>query len=1409
MDVDLSIPEGAPPELVSKLTALIEELEEGDITAKGYRKHRENILSGWLENSSMTETASVAPTPSVYSKHRQSSIISYPVSETRTVGQERTPDSPTLEFLASLPPLQPPLPRRGIPDTVRHDPLNKNVRLTKFDNLPSILRHRAKTNVEITAFTVFGEKGKELQSITWGRLLSRSERVAQELREKSGLFRGDRVTLVYYENEHIEFIVALMGCFLAGLVAVPFGPEYLAALPKVLQSTQCHLLLTSESTWKHIKAKSSVVSLTNVTWWRTSDWDRYKRGELPALQVPDLAYIDYSVSPLGEFRGVVLSHRTILHQMTCITAMSQSAGVLKGQTQLRPDKVLCSLDCRRSTGLIFAVLHSIYAGNSTYFISSRTMRIPGLYAYIISKYRMTVLLSDSSSLKSICYNYQDAPDSTRNYKKHFTIDLSSVRSCMIVANQVDAEFLMAFTDRWLTPLGNRRAREIVTPMLTLTEHGGMVIAMRDWLNLENDKDQGLLTRYFIDREALKQNRIVLMNTNNNIETLSIGPFGYPLPDSTLAIVDPETKILCQENEVGEIWIDSPSISGGFWGLAEDTENTFHAKCYDRDGKLDTDFLRTGLLGFVVNGQVCLMGLLEDRLVQRNIPEEVDTEGMIVANALPDLTYFYSPHLVYTIVTSVPKIKECCIFQVPLNDELLSYVIIETPVAKPLMFSGVKREVERDMTLDEMCTQVVSILKAVHNFTAYCVIATEINATPRIRRSGDLEIAKLLARKYVKNGILQSVHVKYNISNAVTHIPTGQDPQGGIWSPAISYIRADSLQDQDRQYSGVDMHNMVQDDRSATSLDKFPSLMHIFQWRLTRQPDELAYMSIFMRAQENNRETTWSKLDQQVAGVYYYLKDHLRATVGTPALLMYTHSEDFVVAVLACFLLGVTVIPINTLNTERLDEDIPSLVKLKKAFKCDLILGNHETHGIMEGKAVSSYLKHHHMALGKLHNTSKVKPKLGMTCKQFTMNPKTLEKDFPALVWINWTPDHDYIASQMSHTSILGMSKIQKVTCQMSSTKPIIGCVRSVLGIGFLYTCCLGIYVGASTLLVSPVDYANNPTSFFLTASRYKVKDAYATVQMLEHACKSLKPKGYSLSELMNLLIIVDGRADTDIVNNVRLVFGSTGLETLAINMAYGCIGNPVVTTRSYMRLEPIDLWLDPVALRQGYVVIVNPWNCPNALHLQDSGMVSINTQIAIVNPETHMLCKTGEFGEIWILSEGNQTKFYRASERTNNDVMAGTIDGGDPNVEYMRTGDFGFLHSVTKGEDELQVLFVLGSIALTVEINGLQHFTFDVETTVEKSHPRITSSVFFNIGSGMSVICVETPTPKDRLPALSSVVVNSILEYHEFVVDIVVFVDSGKIPKSRLGEKQRKTLIQAYIKGSLSITAQYGIKAQN
>jgi acyl-CoA synthetase (AMP-forming)/AMP-acid ligase II len=1313
-------------------------------------------------------------------------------------------DLPPLDALQFQPPLEP----REVPFAI-HDPHDETIPMSNFDNIAAVLRHRGRTSAKSPAYWVLDSKGKEIASITWDKLAMRAEKVAQVIRDKSSLYRGDRVALIYRDAEIIDFAIALLGCFIAGVVAVPINElQDYQKLNLILTSTQAHLALTTDNNLKAFQRDITAQKLNwpkGVEWWKTNEFGSYhpkRKDDVPPLSVPDLAYIEFSRAPTGDLRGVVLSHRTIMHQMACLSAIISTApgnGPADTFNRNLRDKngrligggasseiLLSYLDARQGIGMILAVLLTVYGGHTTVWLESKAVDVPGLYAHLITKYKPTVMVADYPGLRRAAYNYQADPMATRNFKKGMDPNFQTVKLCLVDTLTVDSEFNELLTDRWFRPLRNTRSKEIVAPMLCLPEHGGMLIGVRDWLGGEErmgcplkldlgsdstpedekekeeekptppngfstllgqstttakeERAKMELSEVLLDREALKTNEVLVVAIGDEVGkraltepgTIRIGAFGYPIPDATLAIVDPENGLLASPNTVGEIWVDSPSLSGGFWALPKHTEQIFHARPYKFEPgdptptAIEPEFLRTGLLGTIIEGKIFVLGLYEDRIRQK--VEWVEDGGP--ENA--EHRYFFVQHIVVSIMKNVPKMFDCSAFDVFVNEEHLPVVVLESPAAStaPTASGGPPRQLDTAL-LDSLAERCMDVLLQEHNLRVYCVMITAPNALPRVLKNGRREIGNMLCRREFDQGNLPCVHVKFAVEHAVLNLPVGVDPVGGIWSPIATLSRGDLLSPADKQYSGIDRREVVIDDRTSTPLNNFSSITDLIQWRVARQPEELSFCTIDGRGKEG-KGVTWKKFDMKVAAVAVYLKNKVKLKAGDHVVLMYTHSEDFVFAIHACINLGVVVIPLAPMDQNRLSEDVPAFLHLVSEYRVRAVLVNQEVDHLLKVKAVSQHVKQTaqvlKVAIPNTYNTSKPpKQNSGLRDLGITMDPAWIQPGYPVVIWTYWTPDQRRLAVQLGHDTILGMCKVQKETCQMTSSRPVLGCVRSTTGLGFIHTCLMGIYIGTPTYLLSPVEFAQSPASLFLILSRYKIKDTYATPQMLDHAMSMMPGKGFTLHELKNMMISADARPRVDVFQKVRMHFAATGLDRTAINTVYSHILNPMIASRSYMCIEPMELWLDPKALRRGLIFVTDQEREPKALLVQDSGMVPVSTQIAIVNPESRELCMEGEYGEIWVDSEACVKGFYGSQDPFDVERFDGrTVE--DPSIRYVRTGDLGFLHSVRRPIGpggaivDMQVLFVLGNIGETFEINGLSHFPMDIEASVERCHRNIVPS---------------------------------------------------------------------------------------
>jgi acyl-CoA synthetase (AMP-forming)/AMP-acid ligase II len=122
-----------------------------------------------------------------------------------------------------------------------------------------------------------------------------------------------------------------------------------------------------------------------------------------------------------------------------------------------------------------------------------------------------------------------------------------------------------------------------------------------------------------DADALEQNRYA---PAANGRAVSLVSSGEPAPGIDVRIVDPETLRALSEGGVGEIWLRSASVAGGYHNRAAETIERFGAHTVEGDGP----YLRTGDLGLLNDGELYVTGRLKDLLIfnGRNLyPQDIE------------------------------------------------------------------------------------------------------------------------------------------------------------------------------------------------------------------------------------------------------------------------------------------------------------------------------------------------------------------------------------------------------------------------------------------------------------------------------------------------------------------------------------------------------------------------------------------------------------------------------------------------------------------------------------------------------------------------------------------------------------------------------------------------------------------
>jgi acyl-CoA synthetase (AMP-forming)/AMP-acid ligase II len=125
----------------------------------------------------------------------------------------------------------------------------------------------------------------------------------------------------------------------------------------------------------------------------------------------------------------------------------------------------------------------------------------------------------------------------------------------------------------------------------------------------------------VSRRALEQEGAARAPESGEEAKTLVG-CGRPSQGVTVWVVDPERRVALEHSRVGEIWVDSPSKAAGYFGLEEDTLETFRARLPGDD----RDYLRTGDLGFIHDGEVFICGRLKDLIIirGRNVyPQDIE------------------------------------------------------------------------------------------------------------------------------------------------------------------------------------------------------------------------------------------------------------------------------------------------------------------------------------------------------------------------------------------------------------------------------------------------------------------------------------------------------------------------------------------------------------------------------------------------------------------------------------------------------------------------------------------------------------------------------------------------------------------------------------------------------------------
>ncbi|MBW4513023.1 MAG: fatty acyl-AMP ligase [Scytonematopsis contorta HA4267-MV1] len=472
--------------------------------------------------------------------------------------------------------------------------------LSTVSTLVDLLRFRVLNQPNLTAYTFLLDGETETLSLTYAELDRQARVIAIKLRSMN--VAGSRALLLYPPG--LDFIAAFFGCLYAGVVAIPAYPpranQNMSRLQSIVSDAQATLALTTTSLLDNINSSFATNSEFQQLCWLATDSitsitsNLAEEWQEPSLSGSNLAFLQYTSGSTGTPKGVMVSHSNILHNLGLIKKSFADTPKSRGVSWLPP---------YHDMGLIGGVLQPLYVGAEMILMSPLAfMQKPLRWLKAISRFQVT-----TSGGPNFAY---DLCIRKTTPEQRASLDLSSWEVAFTGAEPIRAETLTQFVSTF-ADCGFRM--EAFHPCYGMAETTLIVSG--------SVKSSPPIISY-LDGVALEKNQVVAVADKRESTTREIVSSGGCLGQKVL-IVEPESLTTCPDNQIGEIWVSSPSVAGGYWNNSELTQQTFQAYVSDTG---EGPFLRTGDLGFLKDGELFITGRIKDVIIirgQNHYPQDIE------------------------------------------------------------------------------------------------------------------------------------------------------------------------------------------------------------------------------------------------------------------------------------------------------------------------------------------------------------------------------------------------------------------------------------------------------------------------------------------------------------------------------------------------------------------------------------------------------------------------------------------------------------------------------------------------------------------------------------------------------------------------------------------------------------------
>uniref|UniRef100_A0A8C1RXM1 Disco-interacting protein 2 homolog Ca n=1 Tax=Cyprinus carpio TaxID=7962 RepID=A0A8C1RXM1_CYPCA len=1208
-------------------------------------------------------------------------------------------------------------------------------------SLEAALQRWGTISPKAPCLTTMDTNGKPLYVLTYGKLWSRSIKVAYNILHKLGTKQepmvrpGDRVALVFPNNDPAAFMVAFYGCLLAEVVPVPIevpltrkdaGSQQIGFLlgscgvTVALTSDACHKGLPKGPTGEIPQFKGWPKLLWFVT--ESKHLSKPPRDWFPHIKDAnnDTAYIEYKTCKDGSVLGVTVTRIALL---THCQALTQSCGYTEAEI------IVNVLDFKKDVGLWHGILTSVMNMMHVISIPYSLMKVnPLSWIQKVCQYKAKVACVKSRDMHWALVAHRDQRD----------INLSSLR--MLVVADGSNPWSISSCDAFLNVFQSKGLRpEVICPCASSAE--ALTVAIRRPTDDSNQPPgRGVLSMQGLSYGVIR------VDSEERLSVLTVQDVGTVMPGALMCVVKPEgVPQLCRTDEIGELCVCSIATGMSYYGLSGMTKNTFEVFPTSSSGAPISEypFTRTGLLGFIgPGGLVFVSGKMDGLMVVSGRRHNAD-DIVATALAVEPMKFVYRGRIAVFSVTV-------------LHDERIVVVAEQRPDST-----------EEDSF--QWMSRVLQAIDSIHNVGVFCLALVPANTLPKTPLGG-IHLSE--TKQLFLEGSLHPCNVLMCPHTCVTNLPKPRQKQPEIGPASVMVGNLVSGKRIAQHGASIFIHHSLSlPSHSFLTSSKQTVLSSLTCLQLHKRAEKIAAMLME--------------------------RGHLQD--GDHVALVYPPGIDLIAAFYGCLYAGCVPITVRPPHPQNIATTLPTVKMIVEVSRSACVMTSQVISKLLKSKEASAAVDVR--AWPPVLDTDDL-PKKKPPQLYKPSNPDTLAYlDFSvsttgmlAGVKMSHTATSAFCRSIKLQCELYPSREVAICLDPYCGLGFVLWCLCSV------YSGHQSILIPPSELEVNPALWLLAVSQFRVrdTFCSYSVMELCTKGLGLQ--TESLKSRGLDLSRVRTCVVVAEERPRIALTQSFSKLFKDLGLHPRAVSTSFGCRVNLAICLQGTSGPDPTTVYVDMRALRHDRVRLVERGS-PHSLPLMESGKILPGVRIIIANPETKGPLGDSHLGEIWVHCAHNGSGYFTVygDEALQSDHFNSRLSFGDTQTVWARTGYLGFLRrtELTDASGERHdALYVVGALDEAMELRGMRYHPIDIETSVIRTHKSIMECAVFP-WTNLLVVVVELEGSEQEALDLVPLVTNAVLEEHYLIVGVVVVVDIGVIPINSRGEKQRMHLRDGFLADQL------------